>query len=79
MSDPLSYHNEKKTVVQIGDVVMVPGNIRAIVIGSEGISVKILGIGTSIQTGETFVLRPPYVRELPVSECLYLEKQTLSL
>lgn len=79
MSDPLTYDNKEKTAVQIGDVVMVPGNIRAIVIGMQGTFLKILGIGTSKVTGETFVLPQRYVHDFPVSECHYMEKQTLSL
>lgn len=79
MSDLLTYDNKEKTLVRIGDVVMVPGNIRAIVIGIEGTLVKILGIGTSKVTGETFVLQQRYVHDFPVSECYYMEKQTLSL
>lgn len=79
MSDILTYGGDEKRVPQIGDVVMVPGNIRAIVIGIPGTFVKILAIGTRKETGETFVLQPTFVHDFPVSECIYMKKQTLSL
>lgn len=63
---------------RIGDVVMV-GSMRGIVIGIEGSFVKILGIGTNVDTGETFVLPQRFVEDYPASQCHYLEKQTLSL
>ncbi|HYL65205.1 MAG TPA: hypothetical protein VE077_21530 [Candidatus Methylomirabilis sp.] len=64
---------------RIGDVVMAPGGMRAIVIGMNGTFVKVLGIGTSIETGETFVLPQRYVHDYPASDCTYLPKQTLNL
>jgi hypothetical protein len=79
MSDVLTYGSGQKRVPQIGDVVMVPVNIRAIVIGIREPIVKILGIATSIETGVTTVLQPPYVHDVPISECHYMEKQTLNL
>jgi hypothetical protein len=79
MSETLKYSDDAKTPVQIGDVVMAPGNVRGIVIGIQGSFVKILAIGTRIATGETFVLTPRFIHDFPVSECVYLEKQTLSL
>ncbi len=47
------HSNDPKVVARIGDVVMAPGNVRAIVIAIEGTFVTILGIGTSHETGET--------------------------
>jgi hypothetical protein len=79
MSGILSYGNSEKRVPQIGDVVMVPGNIRSIVIGISEPSVKIFRIGTSAETGEPPVLQPPYVHDVHASECVYMKKQTLSL
>jgi hypothetical protein len=79
MSDPLTYVNEEKTVVRIGDVVMAPGSMRGIVIGFKGGLVTVLGIGTRIETGETFVLPQRFVHDYPVGECTYLKKQMLSL
>lgn len=63
----------------IGDLVMATGNIRGIVIEVKGTFVKILAIGTSKETGDTFVLNPRYIHDLPASDCFYLEKQTLNL
>jgi len=73
-----TYMGEKRIVASIGDVVMAPGNVRAIVIAANGIQVKVLGIGTSKETGDTFVLSPPYIHDYPASQCHYLEKQTLN-
>ena len=63
---------------RIGDVVMV-GSMRGIVIEVEGSFVKVLGIGTNVNTGETFVLPQRFVHDYAASDCHYLEKQTLSL
>jgi len=78
MSDALTYSNEEKTAVQIGDVVMVPGNVRGIVIGIKGPKITILGIGTSKETGDTFVLPQRYIHDFPVGECMYMKKQVLN-
>lgn len=78
MNDQLRYSDEEKTVVQIGDVVMAPGGIRGIVIGVNGGFVKVLAIGTSKVTGDTFVLSPRFVHDFPVGECVYMKKQTLN-
>jgi hypothetical protein len=53
--------------------------MRGIVIAIKGTFVTELGIGTNIETGETFVLTPRQILDLPASECVYLEKQTLNL
>jgi len=63
----------------VGDVVMSTGDVRAIVIGVQGTFVKILAIGTSKETGDTFVLTPRYIHDLPASQCHYLEDQKLNL
>jgi len=68
-----------KVKPRVGDVVMTPGNMRGIVIGIEGTFVTVLGIGTSKETGDTFVLPQRYVHDFPASDCYYLEKQTLNL
>jgi hypothetical protein len=62
---------------RIGDVVMV-GSMRGLVIAVKGSMVKVLGIGTDVNTGETIVLSQRFVDEYPASQCCYLEKQTLS-
>ena len=62
---------------RIGDVVMVAG-MRGIVIAVDGF-VNVLGIGTDMNTGETFVLPQRFVHKYLASECHYLEKQTLSV
>ncbi len=74
-----AYSNDPKVIARIGDVVMAPGNVRAIVIAIDGTFVTILGIGTSIETGETFVLTPRWTDKCPANVCHYLEKQTLSI
>jgi hypothetical protein len=79
MSEGLTYNNKEKTAVRIGDVVMAPGAMRGIVIGIQGTFVKVLGIGTSKDTGDSFVLPQRYVHDFPVSECSYMPKQTLNL
>jgi hypothetical protein len=79
MSEGLTYNDKAKTAVRIGDVVMVPGNMRGIVIAIQGTFVTVLGIGTKIETGETFVLPQRYVHDFPVSDCSYMPKQTLNL
>ena len=79
MSEELTYDDEARTAVQIGDVVMAPGGMRGIVIGIQGTFVKVLGIGTSKETGDTFVLPQRFVHDYPVSVCTYMPKQTLNL
>ncbi len=71
--------DEKQIEAGIGDVVMVPGNIRGIVIEVRGTFVKILAIGTSKKSGDTFVLNPRYIHDFLATDCSYLEKQILNL
>ena len=78
MSDVLTY-SDRKTQPRIGDVVMAPGTMRGITIGIKGTFVTVLGIGTKIETGETFVLPQRFVHDYPARDCMYMEKQTLSL
>jgi hypothetical protein len=73
-----TYKGEKTIVAGIGDVVMAPGNMRAIVNGVNGTSVKVLGIGTSKETLDTFVLPPRFIHDYPASQCHCMEKQTLN-
>ena len=73
-----TYAGERAITARIGDVVMSPGNVRGIVIGVKGTFVTVLGIGTSKETGDTFVLPQRYVHDFPASECGYMEKQTLN-
>jgi hypothetical protein len=52
--------------------------------GESGIGIKetfvtVLGIGTSKNTGDTFVLPQRYVHDFPAQDCTYMEKQTLNL
>jgi hypothetical protein len=63
---------------RIGDVVSV-NHMRGIVISVDGTSVSVLGIGTSIETGDTFVLPQRHIEKLPASRCHYMEKQVLNL
>lgn len=74
-----TYMGDEKRPAHIGDVVMSHGNLRAIVIDVKASFVKILGIATDMKTGETFVLSPRVIQEVPASECFYLQKQTLNL
>ena len=67
-----------KHEARIGDVVSV-NTMRGIVIGVDGTFVSVLGIGTSKETGDTFVLPQRYIERLPASSCHYLEKQLLNL
>ena len=67
-----------KTEARIGDVVVLNA-VRGIVIGVDGTFVRVLLIGTSKETGDTFVLPLRTVEELPASRCHYLEKQVLNL
>ena len=73
------YMGEERVVAGIGDVVMVRGGVRAIVIDVTGMFVKVLGIANNMDTGETFVLSPRYIHEYPACDCHYMEKQTLNL
>jgi len=73
------YMGEKKIKAQVGDVVMGPGNVRGIVINVEGTFVNVLAIGTSRETGDTFVLPQRRVDKILASQCVYMEKQTLNL
>lgn len=73
------YAGEKKIEARVGDVVMGPGNVRGIVIAVEGTFVKVLAIGTSKETGDTFVLPQRHVDKIPASQCVYMEKQTLNI
>src|SRR5258708_5129701 len=74
-----TYMGEKAIAASVGDIVMAPGNVRAIVIAVNEASVKVLGIGTDINTGDTFVLPPPYIHDYPASQCHYMEKQILNM
>lgn len=67
-----------KEEARIGDVVSTNG-MRGIVLSVDGTFVSVLGIGTSKETGDTFVLPQRHVEKLPTSKCHYLEKQVLNL
>jgi len=75
--EPPTYTGDKQIKARIGDVVMTPGDVRGIAI--ESTFVKVLAIGTSKETGDTFVLPQRHVHDYPASQCMYLEKQTLNL
>lgn len=63
---------------RIGDVVSV-NNMRGIVISVDGTFVTVLGIGTSKETGDTFVLPQRHTEKVSASKCHYMEKQVLNL
>ena len=67
-----------KQEARIGDVVSV-NKMRGIVISVDETFVNILGIGTSKETGDTFVLPQRHIEKLPASRCHYMEKQVLNL
>jgi hypothetical protein len=67
-----------KQEAQIGDVVAF-NNMRGIVIAVDGTFVNVLGIATSKETGDTFVLPQRHIEKLPASRCHYMEKQVLNL
>ena len=72
------YMGKEPIVARIGDVVVVPNNMRGIVIAVDGTFVRVLGIVTSKVTGDTTVLEPRLIHDCPASQCTYLEKQTLN-
>lgn len=59
-----------KREARIGDVVSV-NNMRGIVISVDGTFVNVLGIGTSKESGDTFVLPQRHIEKLPASSCHY--------
>jgi hypothetical protein len=63
---------------RVGDVVSVNNNMRGIVISVDGTFVDVLGIGTSKETGDTFVLPQRHIEKLPASRCQYMQKQLLN-
>jgi len=71
--------NEKEVTPRVEDVVVRPGNVRGIVIALKGSFVTMLAIGTSKETGDTFVLPQRFVHDYPASECMYVEPQRLNL
>ena len=58
------YYMNQKGVAQLGDIVMGPGNVRAIVVAIRGTFVTIVGIGVKKDSGEVAVL--PWVTDLSV-------------
>jgi hypothetical protein len=74
-----TYMGENRVIARIGDVVMAPGGMRGMVIALKGTFVTVLGIGTSKETGDTFVLPQRYVHDYPAHDCHYMEKQILNL
>ena len=66
--------DKQKRVAGIGDVVMAPGNLRGIVIGVNGTLVTVLAIGTSKQTGDTFVLTFRYIHDFSAEDCQHMWK-----
>jgi hypothetical protein len=59
--------------------VVSANNMRGIVISIDGTFVDVLGIGTSKETGDTFVLPQRHVEKLPANRCHYIEEQILNL
>jgi len=78
VSEVKAIYVDGKQEARIGDVVSF-NNMRGIVLSVDGTSVSVLGIGTSKETGDTFVLPQRYTETLPASRCLYLDGQFLVL
>jgi hypothetical protein len=74
-----TYMGANQTKPRIGDVVMAPGNMRGIVIAVKETFVTVLGIGTSKENGDTFVLPSRFIHDYPANDCQYMEKQLLNL
>lgn len=68
-----------KTEARIGDIVMFTGNVRGIVIRIDGTFLDVLLIGTSLKTGDTFVLPQRSIEHLPSSQCHLMETLILNL
>jgi hypothetical protein len=77
VTELIPHYMNQKGVAKVGDLVMGPGNVRALVLKIEGTFVKIIGIGVKRETGEVTVLQ--WVTDCPASECVLLESQTLTL
>ena len=73
------YLGDSNRLAAIGDVVMVQGNVRGIVIGVDGTFVKVLAIGTNVNTGDTFVIKPTFIHDYSARDCHYMERQMLNL
>jgi hypothetical protein len=67
-----------KPEARIGDVVSI-NSVRGIVIAMDGTMLSVLAIGTSKETGDTFVLPQRHIEKAPASACQYKEKQILNL
>lgn len=76
--DAIYANANKEIVAGVGDVVMI-GSTQGIVVNVKGTSVTVLAIATDPETGDTIVLRPRYVEEIPASACFYRERQTLNV
>jgi hypothetical protein len=73
------YSNKDRTILAaVGDIVMVPGSQRGIVIDIRGTFVKAIVIAAVKETGETVALKPRYISEFSARDCTYLENQTLN-
>jgi hypothetical protein len=73
-----SIYSDRKTEATVGDVVAYD-NVRGIVTELKGTFVKLLVIGTSKKTGETFVLPQMHYDERPASVCYYIQKADSSI
>ena len=74
-----TYMGDKEIAARVGDVIIAPGSIRGIVIGVQGEFVTMLRIGTSQETGDTFVHPQRHVQDFLASQCSYPDKQTLNV
>jgi hypothetical protein len=71
-------YTDAETKPSVGDVVMAPGMIRGIVVEVKAVSVRILGIATDKATLNTFVLKPRFVQDSPIGDCMYMQPQHLN-
>ena len=61
-----------KRAAEVGDVVMVGGNQRSVVVDVTGTFVSIIPFGLSKETGKAEVLPP--ADDCPTRKCSYVEK-----
>jgi hypothetical protein len=68
------YSNKDRTIVAaVGDIVMVPGPERGIVIGIRGTFVKVIVIVAVKETSDVVALKPLYISEFSARDCTYVD------
>lgn len=73
------YSNKDRAIVAaVGDIVLVPGSQRGIVIDIRGTFVKVIVIAAIKETNDAIALKPRYISEFSARDCAYIENQTLN-